>query len=63
MLLPYTSNQTATNQSVVNIHEELQPIQDRIDQARDALGNNDGAKALEELNSADSGLLRMTQEL
>lgn len=52
-----------TNQSGADVVEELQPIQDHIDQVREALRNNDTAKALGELNSIVSELLKMTQGL
>ena len=57
------SDQTMTNQSGADVVEELQPIQDHIDQVREALRNNDTAKALGELNSIVSELLKMTQGL
>jgi uncharacterized protein YicC (UPF0701 family) len=40
-----------TNESRADVVEELQPIQDHIDHAREALQNNDTAKTLGELNS------------
>ncbi|MDW0283107.1 MAG: hypothetical protein QN720_11440 [Nitrososphaeraceae archaeon] len=40
-----------TNESRADVVEELQPIQDQIDHAREALQNNDTAKTLGELNS------------
>lgn len=52
-----------TNQRGAYVVEELQPINGHIDQAREALRNNDTAKALGELNSVDSELFKMTQGL
>jgi hypothetical protein len=45
------SDQTMTNQSGADVMEELQPIEDQIDQAREELQNYDTAKTLGELNS------------
>jgi hypothetical protein len=39
------------------------PLQDSIDSTRDALRNNDTVKALQQLNTADVELLKITQQL
>jgi hypothetical protein len=43
--------------------QQFKPLQDSIDSTRDALRNNDTAKALQQLNTADTGLLKITQQL
>ncbi|HEX2068049.1 MAG TPA: hypothetical protein VHF08_05060 [Nitrososphaeraceae archaeon] len=45
------------------IAEQFKPLQTHIDQARAAALKNDNTKTLEEINSADSELLKITQEL
>ena len=45
------------------IAEQFKPLQTHIDQARGAALKNDNTKTLEEINSADSELLKITQEL
>jgi hypothetical protein len=45
------------------ITEQFKPLQTHIDQARGAALKNDHTKTLEEINSADSELLKITQEL
>lgn len=48
---------------MVAITEQFKPLQTHIDQARGAALKNDHTKTLEEINSADSELLKITQEL
>lgn len=43
--------------------QQFKPLQDNIDSIRDALRDNDAAKALQQLNSADAELLKITQQL
>jgi hypothetical protein len=43
--------------------EQFKPLQDTIDSARDALRNNDAAKALQQLDTAEVELLKITQQL
>lgn len=45
------------------ISEQFKPLQTHIDEARGAALKNDHTKTLEEINSADSELLKITQEL
>jgi hypothetical protein len=45
------------------ITEQFKPLQTHIDQGRGAVLKNDHTKTLEEINSADSELLKITQEL
>ena len=45
------------------IDEQFKPLQTHIDQARGAALKNDNTQTLEEINSADSELLKITQEL
>jgi hypothetical protein len=45
------------------ITEQLKPLQTHMDQARAAVLKNDYTKTLEQINSADSELLKITQEL
>ncbi|MBD0359363.1 MAG: hypothetical protein ICV56_01440 [Nitrososphaeraceae archaeon] len=45
------------------ITEQFKPLQTHIDQARGAALKNDHTQTLEEINSADSELLKITQEL
>jgi hypothetical protein len=42
---------------------QFEPIQTNIENAQDALRNNDNSTALNALNSADSELLKVTQQL
>jgi hypothetical protein len=50
-------------QNMKALIQQFKPIQDSIDSARDALRNNDTAKALQQLNTADTELLKITQQL
>jgi hypothetical protein len=45
------------------ITEQFKPLQTHIDEARGAALKDDHTKTLEEINSADSELLKITQEL
>ncbi len=45
------------------IAEQFEPLQTHMDQARGAALKNDNTQTLEEINSADSELLKITQEL
>jgi hypothetical protein len=45
------------------ITEQFKPLQTHIDQGRGAVLKNDHTKTLEEINYADSELLKITQEL
>jgi hypothetical protein len=57
------TNQTATNQPLQNLIEKAKPTLEHIDQARDALRNNDSSKALDEINLADTELFKITENL
>lgn len=50
-------------QNMEALMQQFKPIQDSIDSARDALRDNDAAKALQQLNTADVELLKITQQL
>jgi opacity protein-like surface antigen len=50
-------------QNMKALMQQLKPIQDSIDSTRDALRENDAANALQQLNTADAELLKMTQQL
>jgi hypothetical protein len=50
-------------QNMKALMQQFNPLQDSIDSTRDALRNNDTAKALQQLNTADTGLLKITQQL
>jgi hypothetical protein len=50
-------------QNMKALMQQFKPLQDSIDSTRDALRNNDTAKALQQLNTADTGLLKITQQL
>jgi hypothetical protein len=45
------------------IMKELQPLQNIIDSAQDALRNHDNPKALQQINSADVEVLKLNQKL
>ena len=56
----------ATDQGEQNMKTLMQifkPLQDSVDSARDALRNNDTTNALQQLNSTDVELLKITQQL
>ena len=50
-------------QNMKAVMQQFKPLQDSIDSTRDALRNNDTAKALQQLNTADTELLKITQQL
>ena len=50
-------------QNMKAVLQQFKPLQDSIDSTRDALRNNDTAKALQQLNTADVELLKITQSL
>jgi hypothetical protein len=50
-------------QNMKALMQHFKPIQDSIDGTRDALRDNDAAKALQQLNTADVELLKITQQL
>ena len=50
-------------QNMKALMQQFKPLQDSIDSTRDALRNNDTANAIQQLNTADVELLRMTQQL
>lgn len=50
-------------QNMKALVQQFKPIQDSVDSTRDALRNNDTAKALQQLNTADTELLKITQQL
>jgi hypothetical protein len=50
-------------QNMKALMQQFKPLQDSIDSTRDALTNNDTAKALQQLNTADVELLKITQKL
>jgi hypothetical protein len=45
------------------LYQTLSPLQAQIDQAQDRLQRNDPPNALEALNSADSELLKLTEQM
>jgi hypothetical protein len=58
-----TTSQTTGSQTVQNLIEKVKPALGHIDQARDALRNNDSSTALDEINLADTELFKITQSL
>jgi hypothetical protein len=50
-------------QNMKAVMQQFKPLQDSIDSIRDALRNNDNTKALQQLNTADVELLKITQSL
>ena len=50
-------------QNMKAVLQQFKPLQDSIDSTRDALRNNDTAKTLQQLNTADVELLKITQQL
>ena len=50
-------------QNMKALMQQFKPIQDSMDNTRDTLKNNDTAKALQQLNTADTELLKITQQL
>ena len=50
-------------QNMKALMQQFKPLQDSIDSTRDALRNNDTAKAIQQLNTADVELLKITQQL
>jgi NhaP-type Na+/H+ or K+/H+ antiporter len=50
-------------QNMKALMQQFKPLQDTIDSTRDALRNNDTAKTLQQLNTADVELLKITQSL
>ena len=57
------TSQTTSNQTEQNLTEKVKPALEHIDQARDALRNNDSSNALDETNLADTELFKITQSL
>ena len=50
-------------QNMKALMQQFKPLQDSIDGTRDALRNNDTAKALQQLNTVDVELVKITQQL
>jgi hypothetical protein len=50
-------------QNMKALMQQFKPLQDSIDSTRDALRNNNTANAIQQLNTADVELLRITQQL
>jgi hypothetical protein len=50
-------------QNMKAVMQQFKPLQDSIDSTRVDLRNNDTAKALQQLNTADVELLKITQQL
>ena len=50
-------------QNMKALMQQFKPLQDSIDGSRDALTNNDTVKALQQLDTADVELLKITQKL
>jgi hypothetical protein len=50
-------------QNLKAVMQQFKPLQNSIDGTRDALSNNDTAKALQQINAADVELLKITQKL
>jgi hypothetical protein len=54
------ADEPSLNQTTI---EQLKTIWKNLDDARSSLSNNDNSKALQEIDSADSELLKVTQNL
>jgi hypothetical protein len=68
LLLNKAFAQNATTQSIAdqplqNLIDKVKPALEHIDQAIDALRNNDSSRALDEVNLADTELFKITQNL
>ena len=50
-------------QNMEAVMQQFKPIRDSIDSTRDALRNGDTVQALQQLNTADEELLKITQQL
>ena len=50
-------------QNMKALMQQFKPLQDSIDSTRDALSNNDTVKALQQLDTADVELLKISQQL
>jgi hypothetical protein len=50
-------------QNMKALIQQFKPLQDTIDSTRDALRSNDTAKALQQINTADVELLKITEQL
>jgi hypothetical protein len=50
-------------QNMKALMQQFKPLQDTIDSTRDALTNNDTVKTLQQLDTADVELLKITQKL
>jgi hypothetical protein len=50
-------------QNMEAVMQQFKPLQGSIDSTRDALRSNDTAKALQQLNTSDVELLKITQQL
>jgi hypothetical protein len=50
-------------QNMKAVMQQFKPIQDSIDSTRDTLRNGDTVQALQQLNTADEELLKITQQL
>jgi hypothetical protein len=50
-------------QNMNALMQQFKPLQDNIDSIRDALRDNDTSKALQQLNTTDAELLKITQQL
>lgn len=50
-------------QNMKAVMQQFKPLQDSIDSTRDVLRNNDTVKALQQLDTADVELLKITQQL
>jgi hypothetical protein len=57
------TTQSIANQPLQNLIDKVKPALEHIDQAIDALRNNDSSKALDEVNLADTELFKITQNL
>jgi hypothetical protein len=57
------TSQTTANQPLQSLIDKVKPTLEHIDQAIDALRNNDSSKALDEVNLADTELFKITQNL
>jgi hypothetical protein len=57
------TSQTTANQPLQNLIDKVKPALEHIDQAIDALRNNDSSMALDEVNLADTELFKITQSL
>ena len=64
-LTQITEDEVAADEPPVNqtMAEQLKVVQEHLDNAQSSMRNNDNSKALEDINSADTELVKITQPL